>query len=282
MLTAERTDTKSRIRSLEIGADAFLTKPIDKAELAAQVNVMLRIKRAEDTLRQDREVLDDAVREKTKALRVSEDKYRSFMENFQGIAFRTKLEEFIPILFHGAVEEITGYTAKEFFAGKPRWDQIVHPEDLADFQEGAKEVRAALGALVDLEHRIICKDGQIRWVHEFVHVVLDDSGKPVFVDGVVYDITERKRAEEALRKSEEQLRQAQKLESLGSLAGGVAHDFNNLLTTIIGYSELISMEEDLNDTTKESVQEIRTRQRGQPYSPSSFWLSAASRFSSHR
>jgi PAS domain S-box-containing protein len=62
-------------------------------------------------------------------LKESEQRYRSFLQNFQGIAYRGSMD-FTPIFFHGAVEEITGYTEAEFVSGKPRWDQVIHPEDL--------------------------------------------------------------------------------------------------------------------------------------------------------
>ncbi|MFC2111218.1 PAS domain S-box protein [Bacteroidota bacterium] len=73
MLTAIKTDAKSRVKGLNIGADAFLAKPIDAVELSAQVNVMLRIKDAEDKLRAEKKDLEKVVTERTKVLRKSED-----------------------------------------------------------------------------------------------------------------------------------------------------------------------------------------------------------------
>jgi PAS domain S-box-containing protein len=72
---------------------------------------------------------------------------------------------------------------------------------------------------------------------EFAMTVVRSKGKIIF-SGFMRDLTERRHTEEALRKSEEQLRQAQKMEAIGTLAGGIAHDFNNILSSIIGYTEL--------------------------------------------
>lgn len=80
-LTAVKTDSKSRIKGLDSGADAFLSKPFDSAELIAQVNVMLRIKNAEDQLRNENENLEKLVLERTSKLTEAEEKYRALYEN---------------------------------------------------------------------------------------------------------------------------------------------------------------------------------------------------------
>ncbi len=137
-----------------------------------------------------------------KALRDSEEKYRSFVENFHGIAFRGDLN-FKPLFFHGSVEEITGYTEEEFVVGRQRWDQVVHPEDFkALLLEDAERLRSIPDYSNVREYRIIHKNGDIRWIQEIVHNICDDSGKPAIVQGTIYDITNRKNAEKSLEESE--------------------------------------------------------------------------------
>ena len=86
----------------------------------------------------------------------------------------------------------------------------------------------------DFEVQIQCRDGSVQWVSINARSAGGDEGSPLYYEGTIESVTERK-------KLEAQLRHAQKMESIGTLAGGVAHDFNNVLTTIMGYCSLIVM-----------------------------------------
>ncbi|MFH1719054.1 MAG: PAS domain S-box protein, partial [Planctomycetota bacterium] len=138
------------------------------------------------------------------ALRQSEQRYRSFVQNFQGIVYQGHLD-FVPVFFHGAVERITGYKESDFVAGSPRWDQVVHPDDLPTIFDTAEKVRKTPGYAARREYRIVRKDGQIRWVHELIQNVCDSSEKPNLVQGAIYDVTERKQMEDDLMKHRERL-----------------------------------------------------------------------------
>jgi signal transduction histidine kinase len=78
----------------------------------------------------------------------------------------------------------------------------------------------------------------VRWLQAKGRMFFDTTGKPTRIVGFMQDVTERKRAEDELRKMEQELRQAQRLEAMGTLAGGIAHDFNNILGAIVGYGEM--------------------------------------------
>ena len=126
-----------------------------------------------------------------------------------------------------------------------------------------------------VEHRVILPDGGARWLTGAGRVHLDRQGNPVRGLGISLDVSER-------HTLEAQYLQAQKMEAIGRLAGGVAHDFNNLLTAILGYCELLLADLDPDDRGGTDVTEIQKAGRAPPGLPSSCWPSAASRSSSRR
>ena len=136
------------------------------------------------------------------ALMESEKRYRSFVQNFNGIAFQSAITEethFTSLFCHGAVESITGYTEREYSLKQENWEDMLHPEDRKRFLETRKQLAAIPDTALEIEYRLKRKDNQYRWVKESVKNIRGNSGKPILIEGVLYDISDRKQAEMAVQ-----------------------------------------------------------------------------------
>lgn len=118
------------------------------------------------------------------------------------------------------------------------WQAYVHPEDLPRFLEAVRAHFRGDSEFFECELRVLRRDGEYRWVFNRGLGLRDDKGWVYRAAGSMGDITEYKRAAEERERMATQLRHAQKMEAVGTLAGGIAHEFNNLLGVIIGYTEM--------------------------------------------
>ena len=132
---------------------------------------------------------------------------------------------------------------------------LIHPDDFPSLRAAAATSLRTLQPH-HFELRILHPDGSERLVEEHGEVILDDAGKPAKLIGTLQDVTEIRKTSQRQRELEVQLRQAQKMEAVGTLAGGIAHDFNNILGAILGNAELLQFEHPTNERGGEYVQQI--------------------------
>ena len=178
--------------------------------------------------------LSNQIKQSTDALRENEEMLRFLVKNTSDSLVIISADGRQSYVSPGA-EKLSGFPISEL---KGRTiDTLIHPDDIEAIMAAEKEAVEHPEKTFTVQYRHIHKDKKWVFVEAVAQSFLDDPA----INGIiasVRDISERKQAEEETKKLHEQLAQAQKIESVGRLAGGVAHDFNNMLGVILGYSEM--------------------------------------------
>ncbi len=256
ILVTALDDREARIQGLTAGAEDFLTKPVDRAELSVRVRNLLRLKAYGDYFDQQARELEATVEARTAELQTAVDALHAANERTRytleiakvGIwdcNYQTGRTQWTPVL-----EAQYGLAPGAFEGTLEAAIARVHPDDrvavLTTLEDGARS-----GEDFSVHNRSILPDGTVRWLHNIGRFQLQSDGTPGQGVGISQDVTE-----ERLR--EAQHLQASKMEAVGQLAAGVAHDFNNLLTVIKGFTELVvaRAEAGIQDATGKDARDL--------------------------
>ncbi|MCD4681378.1 MAG: response regulator [Bacteroidales bacterium] len=209
MITAIKTDTESLVKGLNIGADAFFTKPIDPVELSAQVNVMLRIKEAEDKLRGQKETFEDVVIKKKSELMESEERFRLMLEQSPSVIELYDLTG-LQIGVNKAYEVLWGFPASHTVG---KFNVLKSKEvESTGLMEYVKRAYAGESVLVP-EYKFNPKGpteargrGRVRWLNTRIYPLKDTAGIVTNIVITHEDITKVKESAKLIMESENKYR----------------------------------------------------------------------------
>ena len=231
----EDGDRQSIEGALNAYIDVTARKQAEMALQKAHDELDRRVKERTADLSRANELLKAEIAERKRTeddLRISENRFQEVAENSQEWIWEMDANG-LYIYVSPAVEKILGYATDEIM-GKKHFYDLLHPEEVVIIKENAFKTFAERKRFREFSNRKLHKNGDTVWLSTSGVPILDANGDLLGYRGSDIDITDRKHVEEERARLEEQLRQAQKMEAIGQLAGGVAHDFNNLLTGIIG------------------------------------------------
>jgi len=254
--TATYTDPKDERLALEMGASRFILKPAEPVDFIKEIEEVIEEHKSkkltvrEQSVKDGEELeqayteavtrkLDKKIREledERHKLQVSEQKYRRLVEVLrEDYFFYTQNTDGVFGYISPSIANVLGYSQEEFRVHYIEYltDNPVNKAVVCHTKLSIKGEKQA-----PYEVEIYHKDGTRRYLEVSEEPVFDHAGYVVSVEGIVHDITKRKIAEAEKIALENKLRQAQKMEAIGTLAGGIAHDFNNMLTPIFGYAEM--------------------------------------------
>jgi PAS domain S-box-containing protein len=229
--------------------------PIDPAEIPLLVERVADIERLLEV--QERVVADQSDKQRAliHRLRQSEANFRALVEQLPDAVYVSR--DGVIQYANAATTRLLGYSCEQLL-GQRGVDLLVHPDDHAKVRahKAAAQHGAAAGPL---RVRWVRRDGGVVVVEGVTAAITYDDGPAGLI--IARDVTDDARREQARLQLEEQLRQTQKMDAIGRLAGGVAHDFNNLLSVILSYTDLVMGELRPEDPLTADLSEVRQAAR---------------------
>jgi PAS domain S-box-containing protein len=186
-----------------------------------------------------------------KAIRDSEEKFRNLTENIDDFLFTYERSENVqrPVFYTASVEKITGYSQDEFLADSRLMFKVVHPDDLPVVKRKLKTLfRSRLQSSEELEFRIINRNGNIVWVRNKINIVRDEFGIIQKIYGLVSDITLRRKAEDELKRSTENLMKLN--DAKDRFISIISHDLRSPFSSILGFTDLLLTDDELTEAEK--------------------------------